>query len=339
MHHIHNMSYIWIIFSAGTLWVVLSSLSQLSAEPNRPPPQICGKPQVPPSKGVRIVGGGPVQNNSWPWACALVQEIRRDNRMTYRQFCDCTLIDMYWVVTAGHCKHGLSDAQFEYYVKVYLGEENLLTARDNSARRFNVSRVFLHEKYVHDIKHNDIALIRLSRPVEKFDNDVMPACLPKRPVHDGEFQERGQNGRRIAYLGGWGHTHEGEGKNGVIGSGTDKLKQVSAEVYHHNECLNRLGYRITNTMFCAGFDRGGRDTCQGDSGGPLVADEGNNTWTLHGIVSWGIGCAQRNSPGVYTHVHTMMDWIEQKTGLNFDKFIPMSPTEALNAPEVPRPIV
>ena len=49
---------------------------------------------------------------------------------------------------------------------------------------------------------------------------------------------------------------------------------------------------------------------QGDSGGPLYMKRGSQLVQL-GIVSWGIGCARADSPGVYTRVTKMMDWIRR----------------------------
>ena len=53
---------------------------------------------------------------------------------------------------------------------------------------------------------------------------------------------------------------------------------------------------------------------QGDSGGPLMAMHKHDNddviyWVLHGITSWGIGCAKVNKPGVYTKVSHYIDWI------------------------------
>ena len=69
--------------------------------------------------------------------------------------------------------------------------------------------------------------------------------------------------------------------------------------------------QITSNMLCAREEGGGEDSCQGDSGGPLVIKGANASEDVQvGVVSWGIGCASKDYPGVYARVSAQYDWIK-----------------------------
>lgn len=63
----------------------------------------------------------------------------------------------------------------------------------------------------------------------------------------------------------------------IAGWGTQKLKGPAMRVLHeaalplvsHEQCNGPRSYSgvITETMLCAGYEKGGVDTCEGDSGG------------------------------------------------------------------------
>ena len=83
---------------------------------------------------------------------------------------------------------------------------------------------------------------------------------------------------------------------------------------------------IVESMLCAGDTKGGLDSCQGDSGGPLVTTasargrkrkrSGKTGWSLIGIVSWGLGCARKDTLGVYTEFSRYLPWVAKQYGLS-----------------------
>lgn len=73
--------------------------------------------------------------------------------------------------------------------------------------------------------------------------------------------------------------------------------------------------QFSDIVLCAGFTEGGKDSCLYDSGGPLMLPEHENgkfPYYQIGVVSWGVGCARPNVPGVYVNVRHYMDWIKEK---------------------------
>ena len=94
------------------------------------------------------------------------------------------------------------------------------------------------------------------------------------------------------------------------GSATDNLQYVRVPAVTNSACNSAYGGSITDSMLCAGFTGvGGKDACQGDSGGPYVCNDNGNA-VIAGVVSWGIGCALPQYPGVYARVTTVLDWIQ-----------------------------
>ena len=66
-----------------------------------------------------------------------------------------------------------------------------------------------------------------------------------------------------------------------------------------------------DSIICAGFLEGGKDSCDGDSGGPLVCND-----ELQGIIGWKNGCAEKRHAGVYTQVCKVIDWIQMTMASN-----------------------
>ncbi|XP_030375601.1 trypsin-1 [Scaptodrosophila lebanonensis] len=233
---------------------------------------------------LRIVGGQETRRHQYPWVAVVL--------LNSRFYCSGSLINDLYVLTAAHCVKGVPVELIE----VRLLEHSRSQKDAFVVRRF-ASHVKTHEFYSPVSFDNDIALIRLDRPVP-VDGTLRPICMPV-PGYSFEGE--------LGIVTGWGVQAEG-------GLASDTLREVSVVIITQAECRNSSysESEITDNMICAGdLAEGGKDACTGDSGSPLHVpfEEEPGQYQLAGIVSWGDGCARPNTPGVYTRVNRYLRWI------------------------------
>ncbi|XP_051561996.1 trypsin-like [Myxocyprinus asiaticus] len=277
-------------FTLVLLLCITGSLSQLN---------VCGRAPL----NSRIVGGVDAPEGAWPWQVSLQSS-------TYGgHFCGGSLINSEWVMTAAHCMPGVSTSN----LLVYLGKRTLQGVNTYEIKR-NVAKFIVHPSYNSNTNDNDIALLHLSSPVT-FNDYIRPVCLA---AQNSSFPSG-----TSSWITGWGDV-----ASGVSLSAPGTLQETMVPVVGNSQCNNLLGAgSVTNNMICAGLLQGGKDTCQGDSGGPMVSQY-CSVWVQSGITSWGYGCADPNTPGVYTRVSQYQSWIMNSINQNLPGFITFSPTSS-----------
>ncbi|MCJ8729129.1 hypothetical protein PDJAM_G00102700 [Pangasius djambal] len=201
------------------------------------------------------------------------------------------------------CGHGSTKTSG---LTVYLGKQTLSGSNPNQIAR-GVTQIVLHPSYNNATQNNDIALLRLNSSVN-FTDYIRPVCL----AGQGSSFPGGTN----CWISGWGSI-----ASGVQLPSPGVLQEAMVPTVNTYICDLLLGFgSITANMICAGYLQGGTDTCQGDSGGPMVTKLGA-VWIQAGITSWGRGCAQSYSPGVYTLVSQYQIWISSIINQNLPGFI------------------
>ncbi|XP_067307100.1 transmembrane protease serine 13a [Pseudorasbora parva] len=241
----------------------------------------CGKQQ----SASRIIGGTASKVGQWPWQVSL--------HYNGGHVCGGTLISPDFVVSAAHCFQSSMANSGNW--RVYVG-----TISQNTLQiPYLVKKIMVNENYNTQSNDYDITLLKLANPVT-FSNTIQPVCLPT-------FDQTFSDGLECK-TSGFGTTQEG------AGYASTSLMDVAVNVIDTRVCNSSQVYRgaISKNMMCAGDMNGGRDSCQGDSGGPLVCKGGNERWYLAGITSWGAGCGQRQKPGVYSRVTSLLPWIYSK---------------------------
>ncbi|XP_064075556.1 serine proteinase stubble-like [Vanessa tameamea] len=251
---------------------------------------VCGRRMWPQA---RIVGGAKSGFGQWPWQISL----RQYRTSTYLHKCGAALLNENWAITAAHCVERVPPSE----LLVRLGEYDL--ANEEEPYGFAERRVQIVASHPHfdpATFEYDLALLRFYEPVT-FQPNILPVCVPD---DDDDYVGR------TAYVTGWGRLYD-EGPLPSV------LQEVEVPVINNTACESMYlaaGYNehIPNIFICAGWKKGGSDSCEGDSGGPMVVPRGRDgRFVLSGIISWGIGCAEPNQPGVYTRISEFRDWINQ----------------------------
>jgi secreted trypsin-like serine protease len=262
---------------------------------------------------LKIMGGQLASPSEWPFIVSIFvpPAIYKDT------WCGGSLIHDRWVVTAAHCLVRIgegADAQVFKSSEIYLRT----SSSDGRAtgRRMDVEKIVIHPAYQRGPKSepprrrvavNDIALIKLraSSGIEasKF---AFPANRRLEETHGAAPACSG--------VAGWG-LYDRAG-NRVA---SEWLQNVSVPVIEGEQCRQVYAKRWaldSSVHLCAGYLPGGKDSCKGDSGGPLIVHEGPTGYLLIGVVSFGYGCADPDSPGVYARVSTYREWIYETIKLN-----------------------
>ncbi len=266
--------------------------------------------------GARVVGGTTTTAANHPWQAALTLDQTRfsnggGNDDLERVFCGGSLVTPVIVLTAAHCVFdtdpdcglppkpvctSLTDPGGDGTrkldpndVDVIVGRTTLTGTGGSEHNAFFTD--YLPQGYDPSTKQNDFAYISLETSSPQARIDIVDR-------KDGTSWKVNAKTRVTGY----GLTIPGNNL-----SKSDTLRIATVPIISDSVCGSPLVYGgvfFKLVHICAGHLAGGIDSCQGDSGGPLqtAAGAASGTTRLVGVVSFGSGCAEANSPGVYTRV-------------------------------------
>ncbi|XP_031716393.1 transmembrane protease serine 2-like [Anarrhichthys ocellatus] len=241
----------------------------------------------------RASGGQLASPGAWPWQVSL--QVAGSHR------CGGAVISPYWIVTAAHCvARASSPEDWAAYAGIVDPLGTLFTPA------YSVSRVIAHEGFNWATRRNDIALMRLSKPLDiTASSDIRPVCLPNVGVNITDPQT------------GW-ITRFSRTVNGD--SGSPHLIEAQVSLINTADCNKSVAHdgRISQDMLCARETEAVANVCHTDSGGPLVSLK-DGVWWLIGDTIWGEHCTEQNKPAVYGNITYFLDWIYNQMRVKTDE--------------------
>jgi len=190
------------------------------------------------------------------------------------------------VLTASHCVTRIEGCESQWGIK--MGAHNHRN-QESSAQYRSVKRVIMHPSYNQNTLFADHALIEVDAPF-KLNARVTVGCLPRDGFRIGK-------GTQNCYIAGWGSIKH-------PGAPTNLLQQSRMPVVEESRCKHQ------QEAICVGY--GGLhdpNACRGDSGGPLMCENGDGSWTVHGVASYVVEYCKYYTG--YSPIHKYLDWIKK----------------------------
>ena len=255
-----------------------------------------------------VVGGNDASPGEYPF----IAHILIDKNFS----CTGTLVDPTHVVTAAHCGSivpggianvpvGQPGQLIEVSIGTYKTPPYTLPGYESDGEIRSVSSVAVNPGWagIGSVGH-DVSVLTLSQPSTKT------------PVKIANASERSLwTAGTLATIAGFGVTEDG-------GDTPDVLQEARVPIVTDAKAAEAYPYLIegvdplfggfeSQTQLGAGYDKGGIDSCQGDSGGPLLVPAPSGGFRLVGDTSYGIGCGEPNTPGIYGRLAdtTLREWI------------------------------
>lgn len=252
--------------------------------------------QLTPGGSLRIINGDDAPEDKYSFAVSLADSIGH--------FCGGSMIAPDTVLSAAHCAGG----RYE----VIVGRHHV---NDRDGDVVGVKKELKHPNYRASTTNNDYMLLFLDRAIDADKVDVTYVTVSDRFLGKNE----------PATVVGWGDTHISDKVQDLA----KELQEVEVYTMDNDDCDDSEGEiggfkdnyhgQITDSMLCARHPEE-KDACQGDSGGPLVIVNGDSFEQV-GVVSWGVGCAHDDFPGVYARISHEYEWIKEEV-CNRSKFKP-----------------
>lgn len=172
-----------------------------------------------------------------------------------------------------------------------------------------VDRRIVHENFSNITGINNVALLILKKRLDR-DEHIGTICLPLEVTQFDNEQ---------CIVMGWGKKKADSLEYPNI------LKKVRLPYLNNQQCQpmlrrTQLGryYELHHSLLCAGGEEG-RDACVGDGGSPLVCPikDYPDRYQVVGLVNFGLGCGDKDVPGVYTNVQMLLSWIKRNLHLSY----------------------